>query len=609
MNSIFSIKGTYFYLIAMFINAFTDVGHKIIIQNVIFKIYDEQTQIILTAIVNSLIILPFILLFTPSSFIANKYPKNLVMKYSAFFAIIITLLITFCYYNGLFIEAFVLTFVLSAQSAIYSPAKYGYIKELVGSNLISAGNAAVQSITTVAILGSIVFYSFFFQMMSTADTESGILKEIAPLGWLLVIGSIVEYYLASKLPQFEVDRTKSKFNIKKYKNGSYLRKNLKMVTRIKPIFSSIIALGMFWGISQVMLAIFGAYAKDTFHITNVLVVQGILALSAVGIVIGSIVAAKLSKNYIHLGLVPFSAIGMTLMLVLIPFMSSIEQVAVLFITFGFFSGFILVPLNAFIQDRSPQVHLGTILAGNNFLQNIFMFSFLMLTTLFAYNGMDSTILIYLMSFVGLVLFIYMLKEHKLMFAWFMAESLLKVRYKFVYYGLENIPKEGATLLLGNHVSWLDWGIIQFPIERRLRFIIDRPMYNTPFIKPVLQMQDAIPISARGAKDAFKKAREYINKEEVIAIFPEGEISHSGVLKEFHKGFEIIAKDNSGVIIPFYIDGMWGSRLSRSSEKFRKFKTLFRREVRVYYGKPMPFNSTPKDVKEAVEKLKEEHGTK
>ena len=39
------------YVAMVFLNAFVDLGHKIIIQNTLFKAYDGDTQIILTAIV------------------------------------------------------------------------------------------------------------------------------------------------------------------------------------------------------------------------------------------------------------------------------------------------------------------------------------------------------------------------------------------------------------------------------------------------------------------------------------------------------------------------------------------------------------------------------
>jgi acyl-[acyl-carrier-protein]-phospholipid O-acyltransferase/long-chain-fatty-acid--[acyl-carrier-protein] ligase len=128
MQDVFKIKGFLPYLIVLFINAFVDLGHKIVIQNTIFKTYDGQEQVVWTAIVNALILIPFILLFSPSGFLADKYPKHKVMRYSAWFALVAVLLITFAYYQGWFWFAFAMTLVLGIQAAIYSPAKYGYIR-------------------------------------------------------------------------------------------------------------------------------------------------------------------------------------------------------------------------------------------------------------------------------------------------------------------------------------------------------------------------------------------------------------------------------------------------------------------------------------------------
>jgi len=105
------------YIVVIFLNAFTDLGHKIIIQNTIFKVYDGDMQIVLTAIVNSLILLPFILVFSPSGFLADRFPKNKIMEYSSIFAIFITLGITYAYYQGEFIVAFGFTFLLAMQSS------------------------------------------------------------------------------------------------------------------------------------------------------------------------------------------------------------------------------------------------------------------------------------------------------------------------------------------------------------------------------------------------------------------------------------------------------------------------------------------------------------
>ena len=202
MNKMFAIVGVFNYLAVVFLNAFTDLGHKIIIQNTIFKVYDGELQIILTSIVNALILLPFILMFSPSGFLADRFPKNIIMKYSSILAILITSLITLSYYNGWFYVAFCLTFLLALQSAIYSPAKYGYIKELVGNEFISVGNGSVQAVTTIAILGGIIFYTVLFEGLlgDNFTTKEDVLTIVAPLGWLLVLGSIIEFFLASKLP-------------------------------------------------------------------------------------------------------------------------------------------------------------------------------------------------------------------------------------------------------------------------------------------------------------------------------------------------------------------------------------------------------------------------
>lgn len=76
-NSFLQIHGLIPFLLVAFINAFVDLGHKIIIQNTIYKVYEGSTQLLLTAIVNALILLPFILMLSPSGFLADKYPKIL----------------------------------------------------------------------------------------------------------------------------------------------------------------------------------------------------------------------------------------------------------------------------------------------------------------------------------------------------------------------------------------------------------------------------------------------------------------------------------------------------------------------------------------------------
>jgi len=607
MKKMFAIVGVINYLIVIFLNAFTDLGHKIIIQNTIFKIYDGDTLIILTAIVNALILLPFILMFSPSGFLADKFPKNKIMEYSSIFAIFITLGITYSYYHGYFFTAFGLTFALAFQSAIYGPAKYGYIKELVGVKFISAGNGAIQAVTTVAILGGILFYTVLFEGLldDTFTTKEDILYLVAPVGWLLVFSSILEWFLASKLPNKMMESSTRQFKFRRYIKGAYLFKNLKVIRRKKEVFEAIIALSLFWSISQVVLAVFGEYAKSELGITNTIYVQGVMALAGIGIVLGSIMAASFSKYFINTGLVALGAMGITIVVFFVPSSESIVVMASLFTLFGIFSGFIMVPLNARIQFLSPRVHLGTVLAGNNFIQNIFMFSFLVLTTIFAYYGLNAAILIYLMAFVGLILSYLVFKRYLVMTFWALMEILSKTRHSYKYVGLENIPKSDGVLLLGNHVSWLDWIIVQLPLRRRINFLMEKSIYEWPIFHAFFKRGEAIPVSPKASKDAFREAHRRLKEGRIVALYPEGEISKTGALGKFYRGYELIETDYEGVIVPYFIDGIFGSSFAKYKNGPKK-SFFSRRNITIYFASPVSKDTKADELKDIIQELKDRY---
>lgn len=609
MASIWRTQGVVPYTIALFLNAFTDLGHKIIIQNTIFKIYDDQTQIIYTAILNALILLPFILLFTPSGYVSHRFSKVKVMRYGAFAAIVITLLITLCYYQGWFWTSFILTLLLAVQAAIYSPAKYGYIKELATEKKLSSLNAIVQSFTTVAILSGIILYTILFEnsLDLPYTNEADILHQIAPLGWLLVGGSVIEFLFTLRLMDSKVS-VQSTFSFTKYFTGRYFGKNWRLIRRKREIFEAILFLSLFWSISQVILAVFGAYAKSTLGIQNTIVVQGLMAVAALGIIAGSIIATRLSRHYLHKGLIVAGALILTLTLSILPHTHSLAVIGGTFFGFGIGGAMLIVALNSLIQSNTPSAHLPFVLAGNNWVQNIFMVSGLALTTFFAYLGLNALLILYAMLGVSLLLSIGALIRYKDYFIWLVLERILSCRYNVIPMHTHNVPREGAVLLMGNHISWIDWILVQVGIERRIRYLMERSIYEKPFIRPVMEIGEVIPISPNGAKDAFKHAKARLNNHEIVALFPEGSISADGEIGKIYPGYQVIASRVKGVIIPFYIDGIYGSLFSRSSTRHAASKSWFRRNVRIFYGDPLPMDSDPQTLYNAILKLKENHAS-
>ena len=283
------------YLVAVFLNAFVDLGHKIIIQNTIFMIYGEQQQIILTAIVNAMILIPFILLFTMSGYLSDKFAKTSVMRFSAFSAVLITLAITYCYYNGLYKTAFGFTLLLATQSAIYSPAKMGYIKECLSKAGLSKGNAYHSSVVLIAILLGTVFFSYLFEAYlgtMQVTTPEEILMKIAPVGWVLVGLSSIEFLATLGTRFYPAKLSEVKLSIGKLISFHYLSTNFKAMRANEIVWYSILGTAIFWGMSQNLVAVIPAHAKVNFGVESPLVVKAMLASSVIGIMIGAALSGR-----------------------------------------------------------------------------------------------------------------------------------------------------------------------------------------------------------------------------------------------------------------------------------------------------------------------------
>jgi len=602
MKALFKIAGFTPYIFIIFLNAMTDLGHKIILQNTIFKAYDGSELIVLTAIVNALILLPFIFLFSPAGHISDKYPKTKVIEYASAAAIGITTLILVSYYMGWFWVAFGLTFVLAAQSAIYSPAKYGLIKEMTGNEKLAAANALVQSVTIVSILFGGVVYSVFFEnlLLDRSIVTSEILTYIAPVGFLLIGASVVEYILARKLVKKFIKQTTDTtmvFETSKYKKLEYLKSNLSVIKSNKSIWLSILGLSVLWGVSQVVLAVFGEHLKSTLGITDTVVAQGLLALSGVGMVAGSMFAGRLSKNYIETGIIPLGALGVAFMLYTIPSLTALWSLGVALFLFGFSAGLFIVPLNAIIQFSSPAHVLGKVLAGNNFMQNVSMFIFLILTALFGYFELSATGLFYFVSTVAFVGMVYTFIKLPQSLVRYVVRMMVGFKYRLRVEGLKNIESDKGILLLGNHVSFLDWAILQMAYPKQIRFVMERGIYEKWYLKPFLDFFGVIPISSRGSKGALVKVTEALNRGETVALFPEGHLSRNGHLGAFQRGFEVATKEVEGaVIVPFYLRGLWEDNFSYASKKMKRNTS---KEISVRFGASMDVHSGASEVKKAV----------
>jgi len=413
---------------------------------------------------------------------------------------------------------------------------------------------------------------------------------------------MIELKIAYALPdRRNLDKT-AVFDWRAYSRGRYLRKNIKRVWRHPIIWRSIIGLSIFWAVSQVLIAVFPAYAKEHLNIISAVTIQGLLACTGIGIVIGSLIAGRISRDYIETGLVSIAAIGIAIAISLLPVFDSTLALGVNFIVIGVMAGCLIVPLNSLIQYHADEHERGKVMASSNLVQNVMMISFLFITVAFTYLSLNTLNLIQIVALVTIGGAAYTLYALPQSLARVILSMVLRRRYRITVEEFSHLPENGAVLLLGNHVSWIDWAILQVACPRPIHFVMERGIYQRWYLNWFFRLFNVIPIAKGASKSALKTINAQLRNGEVVCLFPEGSISRNGQLGEFQKGFErAVDGVESGVIIPFYLHGLWGSLFSRcndpSSRKASEW--IKKRNLIVAFGPPLALTTNAVILKQRV----------
>ncbi len=564
----------------------------------------------MSAIVNAMILFPYIALFMPAGFIADKFSKTKVMRYTALAAVPLTILITLFYYLGAFKLAFLMTLLLGVQSALNSPAKYGFIKEQFGSERLTQVNGIVQAVVIMAIMLGSFLFSLLFQYrmpnVNWSDTlivsKATVIQQIAPVGFLLILGSSLEAWFTWRLPCYAAADTNLRFNWRQYWTLTKEKEYLKLASSNTATWAAILGLAAFWSVGQVLLANYGAFLKE--HVLNPSpgFVNGTVALGSVGILLGAMYAGRVSKNYIEMGLIPLGAIGVTLSLLLLPSLTHKILILPAFLIFGFFGGLLIVPLNALIQYNSAGKNLGKILAANNFVQNVAMLFFLVLTAILAQGKMNTLMMMYGLCALALIGCTYAVVHLPQSLARYVVYSLVAKLYRLEVHGINHIPPQGGVLLLGNHTSYLDWAIIEMASPRPVRFVIERDIYQKWYWHWFLKSLNMIPISRGASKEAIVQVGKAVDQGDLVALFPEGFITRNGHLGDFQRGFEWIVKKHPCTVVPFYLHGLWGTMTSYAKRRRMKATQGRLKRVSIVFGEAITQPIKASDLKAKVMEL-------
>ena len=103
-----------------------------------------------------------------------------------------------------------------------------------------------------------------------------------------------------------------------------------------------------------------------------------------------------------------------------------------------------------------------------------------------------------------------------------------------------------------------------------------------------QLFDTVPISSAKPREALRAAADSLKEGHLVCIFPEGQLSRTGTLRELKRGFELIARQAGCPLVPVWTDGAWGSILSFEGNRFfRKFPRRLRYGLSIAFGTPIP----------------------
>ncbi len=524
-------------------------------------------------VIGALFILPFLLFSATSGQLADKYPKEVLIRFvkSLEIAIMAVTGLGFITHNVPLLLACV--FLMGLHSTLFGPVKFAYLPQHLNERELTGGNGMVEMGTFVAILLGQVAGGLLI-----AIPETGATLVAAGCVGVAVLGRAV----AQAVPVSPATDPALKIN---WNPVTETWRNLQLAHENVAVFRSLLGISWMWFFGAVFLSMFPAFARDVLH-GNEQVASLLLVVFSIGIGTGALLCEVLSRRHVEIGLVPLGAIGMSVFsvdlyfaarglppsagLTLSQFVSMPAHWRVMadLGLLSLFAGIYSVPMYALIQMRSQPTHRARIIAANNILNALFMIVSAVLVGVLLKAGFSIPQVFLAVGLLNAVvaLYIFLLVPEYLLR--FIAFVLTRCIYRFKVRGDQHIPTEGAAILVCNHVSFIDAVLLMAASPRPIRFIMDHRIFATPLLGTLFRLGKAIPIApqkedAAAYERAFEQARQVLAEGDLLGIFPEGGITRDGSLGEFKGGVMKILQTHPVPVVPLALQNLWGSFFSRA----------------------------------------------
>ena len=612
-------KSFWSLMLVQFFGAFNDNLFKILVSLLIVQWVTSNTvRNQLVDLSGAIFVAPFLIFSMIAGRFSDRLSKSKVITGVQYWQLIVVAVASASLLIHSILAMMVAMFLLSMQAAFFSPAKYGILPELMDETELSDANGLLNMGTFTAIIIGTMAASFLSDKLKIASTlllMSALVAMAAsywieplpaakpdePLDWnpwrvvsvilcLLALGwfQTLHHRRAHLRLWGSLSSGLLLIVLTAFENAPDLTANWAIIKKDRTLKLGIIAVNYFWFMGAVLQLNIFLYAKEMMNATPE--ISGFLLMSvAIGIGLGSFLAGKLSKEKVELGLVPLGAIGMSLFAIdlLWAYHSFYRTIFDLFML-GVSGGFYEVPLSALVQWRSPKAERGRVLATVNFFSFVAILGasvvLWVLGTRLHLNPAQVLFTLGVLSLVGTITVYSFLPDA----VWrLVLYTVTNTVYKIRVEGADNVPTKGPALLVCNHLSLADGFLVGGALGRLVQFLIWRPYYEARSFHWLAKTLKAIPISEMDSPRAILQslvvARDALKAGNVVCLFAEGQISRTGNLLEFKRGFEVIAKDLDIPIIPVHLDRVWGSIFS-----FEHGRVIFKKPRRIPYPVTVTF---------------------
>jgi acyl-[acyl-carrier-protein]-phospholipid O-acyltransferase/long-chain-fatty-acid--[acyl-carrier-protein] ligase len=347
-------RSFWFFNLTQFFGALNDNLFKLLLIMFFISIRGESEATEITTVAGGVFVVPFLLFLPFAGNLSDRCSKNKIIVFTKVAEVFLMSGALLCFLLGWQYVIYVLFFFMGAQSAFFGPPKYGIIPEVVERGQISRANGYVQAFSYLAIIIGTVVGPLLVKL-----TDSRY--------WLSAI-SCVLVAAAGLCTSFFIKQVRTAGS-----SGSAgmwwseIFKTLWSVHRKKGLMAAIFGQSFFMFLAAVLYLNFIPYGIDALGLSKEYSVL-VFLLCGFGIGAGSYFAGRLSGEVINLRLVPTGTLGIAVFSSLLGLVYCYLWLVVVFVfLLGFSAGFFVVPVNAYLQDRSPVYRRGRIMASSQFM--------------------------------------------------------------------------------------------------------------------------------------------------------------------------------------------------------------------------------------------------